>query len=107
LVEASIALKVDNPELDVMTSLQELLKNGQIVDKNFAFCPVNPDGGTKKIHDPSKVLTNMTLLSTHFKISSTKNKNPFEKQKVWKKWQGSEGGTTQPHHLFFHGNCHR
>jgi hypothetical protein len=82
LVEASIALKGDNPELDIMTSLQKLLKNGQIVDKNFAFCPVTPDGGTKKIHDPSKVPTNMTILSVHFMISSTKNKNPFKKQKV-------------------------
>ncbi len=96
LVEASIALKGDNPELDFMTSLQELLKNGQIVDKNFAFCPVKPDGGTKKIHDPSKVPTNMTLLSAHFKISSTKNKNPFEKQKVWKNGKEVKGKLHNP-----------
>ncbi len=79
-----------------MTSMQELLKNGQIVDKNFAFCPVKPDGGTNKIHDPSKVPTNMTLLSTHFKISSTKNKSPFEKQKVWKNGKEVKGELRNP-----------
>jgi hypothetical protein len=83
-VEASIKLKGKSPVQEFIVCLQELLKNGQMVNKNFAFCPVKLDGGTKKIHDPSCVPTNMTLLSAHFKISSTKGKNPFKKQKVWK-----------------------
>ncbi len=73
-----------------------MLKNGQMVDKNFAFFPVKPDGGTKKIHDPFSVPTNLILLSTHFKISSTKGKNPFEKQKVWKKTMKGKGNSATP-----------
>jgi hypothetical protein len=55
LVEASIQLKGDTPEQEFIVSLQELLKNGQMVDKNFVFCPVKPEGGNKKIHDPSSI----------------------------------------------------
>ncbi len=84
LVEATIELKGKTPVQEFIICLKELLKNGQMVDKNFAFFPVNPDGETKKIHNPSSVPTNMTLLSAHFKILSTKSKNPFNKQKVWK-----------------------
>jgi hypothetical protein len=84
LVEASIALEGDNPELDFMTSLQELLKNGQIVDKNFAFCPVKPDGGTKKIHDPSKVPTNMTLLSAISRSLAQRTRTHLKNRKCGK-----------------------
>jgi hypothetical protein len=63
---------------------QELLKNGQMVDKMFAFCPINLDGTDKKIHEASGIVTNMTMLGAHFKISSN-GKNPFEKQKQWGK----------------------
>jgi hypothetical protein len=33
----------------------------------------------------------MTILSVHFMISSTKNKNPFQKQKVWKNGKEVKG----------------
>jgi hypothetical protein len=46
----------------------------------FAFCPINPDGTDKKIHEISGIITNMTMLGAHFKISNNR-KNPFEKQK--------------------------
>jgi hypothetical protein len=36
------------------------------------------------IHDVSGIQTNMTILGAHFKILSN-GKNPFEKQKQWKK----------------------
>jgi hypothetical protein len=84
LMKVSIELKGESPIQEFILSLQELLKNGQMVDKNFAFCLVKQDGGTKKIQDQSSIPTNMTLLSAHFKISSNKGRNPFEKQKVWK-----------------------
>jgi hypothetical protein len=48
----------------------------------FAFCPIDPDGTDKKIHESSGIPTNMTMLGAHFKISSN-SKNPFEKQKQW------------------------
>ncbi len=51
-----------NPIQEFVVNLQELLKNGQLVDKFFAFSPVKPDGGEKKIHEPSGVPTNMTML---------------------------------------------
>ncbi len=69
---------------DFIVNLQELLKNGQLVNKMFAFCPIDPDGTDKKIHEVSGIQTNMTILGAHFKISSN-SKNPFEKQKQWKK----------------------
>ena len=81
---------------EYIVGLQELLKNGQMVDKNFAFCPVKEDSGTKKIHDPSSISTNMTLLSSHFKISSTKGRNPFEKQKVFKNNKEVKGDLKNP-----------
>jgi hypothetical protein len=96
LVEASIELKGESPIQEFITSLQQLLKNGQMVDKNFAFCPVKQDGGTKKIHSQSSVPTNMTLLSAHFKILSNKGRNPFEKQKVWKNNKEVKGDLKNP-----------
>jgi hypothetical protein len=82
IVEASIKLTGANPMQEFIVNLQELLKNGQLVDKYFAFSPVKPDRGEKKIHEPSGVPTNMTMLGAHFKISSN-GKNPFKKQKAW------------------------
>jgi hypothetical protein len=96
LVEASIQLKGDTLAQELIVSLQELLKNDQMVDKNFAFCLVKPEGGNKKIHNPLSIPTNMTLLSAHFKISSTKGKNPFEKQKVWKNNKEVKGELHNP-----------
>jgi hypothetical protein len=69
---------------DFIVNLQELLKNGQFVDKMFAFCPIDLDGTDKKIHETSGIPTNMTMLGANFKISSN-GKNPFEKQKHWGK----------------------
>ena len=57
-----------------------LLKNGQIVDKIFAFCPINLNKADKEIYETSGVPTNMTMLGVHFKILS-KGKNPIEKKK--------------------------
>jgi hypothetical protein len=84
IVEASIKLTGSAPVQDFIVNLQELLKNGQIVNKMFAFCPINPDGTDKKIHETSGIVTNMTMLGAHFKISSN-GKNLFEKQKQWGK----------------------
>ena len=67
-----------------------------MMDKSFVFCPMKPDGWEKKIHDHSKIPTNMTLPSGHFKISSKNNKNPFEKQKVWKTGKEVKGERRNP-----------
>jgi hypothetical protein len=96
LAEASIELKGESPMQEYIVSLQELLKNGQMVDKNVAFCPVKEGSRTKKIHDRSSIPTNMTLLSGHFKILSTKGRNPFEKQKVFKNNKEVKGDLNNP-----------
>ncbi len=80
IVEASIKLTGSAPVQDFIVNLQELLKNGQFVDKMFAFCPIDPYGMDKKIHETSGIPTNMTMLGTHFNISSN-GRNPFKKQK--------------------------
>ena len=95
LVEAPIELKSDNPKQEFVANLQELLKNGQMVDKSFVFCPVKSNSGEKKIHDYTKIPTNMTLISGHFKISSVKKK-PFEKQKEWKNGKEVKGELRNP-----------
>jgi hypothetical protein len=84
IVDASIKLTGSTPVQDFIVHLQELLKNGQMVDKKFAFCTINPDGTDKKIHEISGIVTNMTMLGAHFKISSN-GENPFEKQEQWGK----------------------
>jgi hypothetical protein len=96
LAEASIQLKGESPAQDFIVNLQELLKNGQLVDKHFAFCPIKEDGQNKKIHNPSSVPSNMTLLSAYFKLSNMKGKNPFEKQKVWKNNKEVKGEVRNP-----------
>jgi hypothetical protein len=82
IVEASTKLTGATPMQEFIVNLQELLKNGQLVDKFFTFCPVKPDEGEKKIHEASGMPTNMTMLGAHFKTSSN-GRNPFEKQKAW------------------------
>jgi hypothetical protein len=99
LAEASVQLNGNTPVQEFILNLQELLKNGQLVDKTFALCPVKEDGRKKKIHNPSGVPTNMTLLSAYCKISSMKGQNPFKKKSV-EKQQGGEGQGTQPNNLF-------
>jgi hypothetical protein len=84
IVEASIKLTGSAPVQDFIVNLQELLKNGQMVDKMFAFCLINPDGTDKKIHETSGIISNMTMLVAHFKISSNGRK-PFKKQRQWGK----------------------
>jgi hypothetical protein len=83
MVEASIKLTAANLTQEFIVNLQELLKNGQLVNKSFAFSPVKSDGGDKKTHETLGVPTNMTMLGAHFKISSN-GKNPFKKQKAWR-----------------------
>ncbi len=96
LVEASIKLKGDSPMQEFVVGLQELLKNGQMVDKYFAFCPVKEASGARHIYDPSSISTNMTLLSGHFKLSSTRGRNPFEKQKVYRNNKEVKGEFRHP-----------
>jgi hypothetical protein len=84
IVEASFKLTGLAPVQDFIVNLQELLKNGQLVDKLFAFCPIDPDRTDKKIHEVSGIQLNMTIHGAHFKISSN-SKNPFEKQMQWGK----------------------
>ncbi len=45
IVEASTKLTGSTPTQEFIVNLQELLENGQLADKFFAFCPVKPDGG--------------------------------------------------------------
>jgi hypothetical protein len=77
LTKASVTLKSETTVQEFIINLQELLKNSQLVDKNFAFCPVKDDGRVKKIQDPTGLPTNMTLLSAYFKILSNKGWNSF------------------------------
>ena len=50
IVEAcSIKLTGSAPMQDFIMNLQVLLKNGQLVDKMFAFYPIDLDGTDKKI----------------------------------------------------------
>jgi hypothetical protein len=55
-----------------------------MLDRYFAFCLVKEASGARHIQDPSSIPTNKTLLSGHFKLSGTRGKNPFEKQKVYR-----------------------
>jgi hypothetical protein len=80
-------------------NLQELQKNGQLVDKMFAFCLINPDEKDKKIYDISGFPTNMTMLGAHFKISSN-GKNPFEKQKQWENPRRTKQSFATPLFIF-------
>jgi hypothetical protein len=85
IIETSIKLKDANPFNEFIVSLQTLLKNGQLVDPHFAFCPIKPSSGEKKIHAHADIPINMTMLSAHFQISISNGRNPFEKQKIWGK----------------------
>ena len=85
IVESSILLPSDKAENCFIEALRELLRNGKMVDKHFAFAPVKHSNKEGLISDASSIPNNMTLLSNHFKISYQGSKNPFEKQKVWGK----------------------
>jgi hypothetical protein len=85
IVESSILLPSDKAENCFIEALRELLRNGKMVDKHFAFAPVKRSNKEELISDASSIPNNMTLLSNHFKISYQGSKNPFEKQKVWGK----------------------
>jgi hypothetical protein len=85
IVESSIQLPADKAENCFIDALRELLRNGKIVDKHFAFAPVKKGDGNYLISEASAIPSNMTLLSKHFKISYQGSRNPFEKQKVWGK----------------------
>ncbi len=85
---------------DFIVNLQELLKNRQFIDKMFAFCPIDPDGRDKKIHETSGIPTNMTILGAHFKILSN-GKNPFEKQRQWGKAKEDKEEFRDPNVYFF------
>jgi hypothetical protein len=84
VVEASIKLSNDNPFQEFIVTLQNFLKNGQLVNPLFAFSPIKIGGSKKKIREWSGIPINMTLLGANFKISSN-DCNPFEKQKIWGK----------------------
>jgi hypothetical protein len=70
VVEGFIKLSDTNPFQEFVVGLQNLLKNGQLVDPFFTFCPINTGGLEKKIHESSGIPINMTMLGAHFKISS-------------------------------------
>ena len=44
IIEACIQIIGDNPERKFVEALQELLRNGQIVDKYFSFSPIKAEG---------------------------------------------------------------
>ena len=96
LAEAYVNLKSDSPIQESIVNLQEPLKNGQLVDKYFAFCPVRDDGQVKKIHDPSGLTNNVTLLIAYIKISRNLGRNPFGKQKVYKNNKEVKGQVRDP-----------
>ncbi len=54
LAEASVQLNGDNPVQEFIVNLQELLKNGQLVDKTFALCPMKENGRDKKSRIPQE-----------------------------------------------------
>ncbi len=88
ILEASIKLSDNNPFSEFITHLQDLLKNGQLVDPNFSLSPIKADGKDNLVHDPTTVPTNMTLLGAYVNISRSFH-NSFEKQKVVSKSSGS------------------
>jgi len=87
VVEAGICLTQDDPFQEFIGTLQHLLKNGQLVDPKFAFCPVHQDSKDKKIFDHSGIPINMTMLGAHIRITRN-GRNPFTKQKQWGKPAG-------------------
>ncbi len=84
-MESLIQLPAEKPENYFIEALRELLRNGKIVDKQFAFATVKKGEGDYLISKANSIPNNMTVLSKHFKISYQGNKNPFKKQKVWDK----------------------
>jgi hypothetical protein len=84
VIKESIKLLDSNPFQEFILCLQNLLKNGQLVDPFFAFSPINTGGAEKKLHELSGIPINMAMLGAHFKISSN-GRNPFEKHRVWGK----------------------
>jgi hypothetical protein len=60
VVEASIKLSNDNPFQEFIVALQNLLKNGQLVDPLFAFSPIKIGGLEKKIRVWPGIHINMT-----------------------------------------------
>ncbi len=87
IIEAGISLSQADPFQEFISNLKHLLKNGQLVDSKFAFCPVNQDSKDKKIFDHPGIPINMTMLGAHVKITSS-GRNPFMKQKQWGKNAG-------------------
>ncbi len=85
IIDGAIKLKDANPFQEFIVALQNLLKNRQLVDPHFVFCPIKVNGGDKKFHEQSEIPVNMTMLGAHFKILSGNGKNQFDKQKVWGK----------------------
>jgi hypothetical protein len=81
IIEAGISLTQDNPFQEFIGNLQQHLKNGQLEDPKFAFCPVNMDSKDKKIFDHTGIPINMTMLGAHVKILNF-GRNPFMKQKT-------------------------
>ncbi len=85
IVESSIQLPAEKPKDHFIGALKELLRNGKIVDKHFAFAPVKKGEGDYLISEANSIPTNMTILSKHFKVSYQGTKNSFKKQKMWNK----------------------
>ena len=56
ILEASIKLSEENPFSEFIARLQDLLKNGQLVDPYFSLSPIKADGRDKLVHDPATVL---------------------------------------------------
>jgi hypothetical protein len=83
IVEAMIQLSGDNPCVQFVQSIQELLRNGKIVDKHFAYVPIKSTGAVL-LSDPSKIPVNMTVLGAYFKYNNPNGRSPFECQKDWK-----------------------
>ena len=47
IIDGAIKLKDANPFQEFIVALQNLLKNGQLVDPHFAFCPIKVNSGTR------------------------------------------------------------
>jgi hypothetical protein len=71
IVEASIKLTESAPVQVFIVNLQELPKNSQLVNKMFAFCPIDPDRTDKKSHEVSGIQPNMTILARTLKSQAT------------------------------------
>jgi hypothetical protein len=91
ILELAVILKSDKASEEFTQALMAFLANAQMVDPKFVINPLDPNSKEKNISSKGEILTNLTKLGAHVKISG--NGNVFSKQKVWNKEESSDRGT--------------